>query len=231
MSSSRGNVLSISRALEVVPADALRYFVLREPLMKTISFDPGLPLLRVVDELDEAMALGRDDRAVELSRAGRFRPVGVPSKHLMVVAQVTGFDPLRSAELLRRTGYPRVEADALALRMPYARRWLESFAPEELRFTVQPSLPAGSARLDELQRRFLGRLAERLEPRLDGEELQQRIYEVAGEFPAASRPELFRAIYESLLGRPRGPRAGAFVALVGVEFCAARFREAAGGSA
>ena len=40
--------------------------------------------------------------------------------------------------------------------------------------------------------------------------------------------ELFQAIYLALLGKPRGPRAGWFVAALGAECCAARFREAAG---
>ena len=37
--------------------------------------------------------------------------------------------------------------------------------------------------------------------------------------------EFFRAIYLSLLGKPRGPRAGWFIATLGAEFCAGRFRE------
>jgi lysyl-tRNA synthetase class 1 len=113
--------------------------------------------------------------------------------------------------------------------MDYARRWLDTFAPEELRFKVQPSLPAAAAELTEPQRRFLGRLAARLSRDLDGEAVHTLIYDVAGEF-APSRPaELFQAIYLSLLGKPRGPRAGLFVALLGAERCAERFRQAAGG--
>ena len=39
--------------------------------------------------------------------------------------------------------------------------------------------------------------------------------------------EAFQAIYVALLGKPRGPRAGWFVTVVGAETCAARFRQAA----
>src|SRR6185436_17612180 len=39
MSSSKGNVLSIGRALELVPPEVLRYLVLREQPQKTIAFD------------------------------------------------------------------------------------------------------------------------------------------------------------------------------------------------
>ena len=133
MSSSKGNVLSIGRILEVVPPEALRYLVIRERPQRTINFDPGLPLLQLVDQVDDAAARGRDERAVELSQAGGFRPVGVPFKHLVVVVQVTRFDAARAVATLKRTGYPEVDADAVAGRMAYARRWLESFAPESLR--------------------------------------------------------------------------------------------------
>ena len=46
MSSSKGNVLSIGQALDLVPPEALRYLVMREKPQRTIAFDPGLPLRR-----------------------------------------------------------------------------------------------------------------------------------------------------------------------------------------
>lgn len=232
MSSSRGNVLSVATMLEVVPPEVLRYFVLREVPQRTLDLDPGLPLLQLVDEVDDAAASGRDERALELSRAaGAFRPVGVPYKHLVVAVQAAGFDAARTLELLHRTGYPAVTAEAVAARLAYAQRWLEAFAPEELRFAVQPALPAAAADLDSNQRRFLAELAQRLRPTLDGPAIHDLIYELAGQFPAERPAALFAAVYLSLLGKPRGPRAGWFIALLGTEFCAARFREAAGSGA
>jgi lysyl-tRNA synthetase class 1 len=227
MSSSKGNVLSISRMLEVVPPQALRYLVLREKPQRTIDFDPGLPLLQLVDEVDDATAAGRDERALELSRAGGFRPVGVPFKHLVIAAQAAGFDAARTVEILARTGFAGVDPAAVRERMGHARRWLESFAPEDVRFVVQPSVPPQARELTPAQRRFLGRLAERLEEGLDGQAVHERIYEVAAEIGDARPADLFQAIYLSLLGKPRGPRAGWFVALLGAAFCAARFRQAA----
>jgi lysyl-tRNA synthetase class 1 len=230
MSSSKGNVLSIGRILEVVPPEALRYLVIRERPQKTVNFDPALPLLKLVDEVDDLEAPGADPRALELSRAGGFRAVGVPFKHLVVVAQVAGFDPATTVGILRRTGYPEAEEEAVSGRIRYASRWLESFAPDEMRFAVQPSLPAEAKELDEPQRRFLGRLAGRLRPGMGGAEVHDLIWGVASEFPDTKAAELFRAIYVALLGKSRGPRAGWFIELLGPEFCAARFAEAAGGN-
>jgi lysyl-tRNA synthetase class 1 len=156
--------------------------------------------------------------------------VGVPFKHLVVVAQAAGFDSEKVVEVLRRTGYPEADEEAVAGRIEYAHNWLDAFAPEEMRFTVQPSLPPEAGQLTEIQQRFLGRLGGRLRRGASGDEVHDLIYGLASEFPEVKAGELFRAIYLSLLGKPRGPRAGWFIELLGAEFCAARFTEAAGGN-
>ena len=226
MSSSRGNVLSIARMLEVAPPEALRYLVIRERPQRSIAFDPGLPLLQLIDEIDDRASSGRDERAVALSLAGAFRPVGVPFKHLVVVAQAARFDEARVLEILRSTGYPDACAAEVGRRLTYARRWLEAFAPEELRFVVEPELPAAVAELTPAQRAFLGRLAVRLDAALDGAAIHALIYELAREFAPTPPAELFRAIYLALLGKPRGPRAGTFIEVLGARFVSERLEQA-----
>jgi lysyl-tRNA synthetase class 1 len=227
MSSSKGNVLSIANALELVPPEVLRYLVLREPPQRTIAFDPGLPLLQLMDEVDDANAAGRDDRSLALSRAGGFRPFGVPFKHLVVAAQTAGFDEERTREVLARTGYGAVDREALRERLGYARRWLAAHAPDDLRFEVRAALPAEARGLTPDQREFLLRVSEGLRDGMTGDEVHDRIYSLAPSFPGTPPAELFRAIYLSLLGKPRGPRAGWFVAMLGPRWSAARFQEAA----
>jgi lysyl-tRNA synthetase class 1 len=228
MSSSKGNVLSIERVLEVAPPEALRYLVIRERPQRTINFDPGLPLLQLVDEVDDGSATGRDERALELSRAGAFRAVGVPFKHLVVVAQAARFDEERTLGILRRTGYAGASRGAVAGRMEHARRWLDSFAPEDLRFEIQPDLPGVASELTADQRSFLGKLAARLREDMDGQAIHELIWELAGGFGDTRPADLFRAIYLVLLGKPRGPRAGSFLTVLGVEFAVRRFKEASG---
>src|SRR4029453_10794512 len=96
MSSSKGNVVSVADALEVVPPDVLRYMVLRTKPMKAITFDPGLPLLSLIDECDYGESGRSDDRSVALSRASGWKAVGVPFKHLVVVLQIAAFDTERA---------------------------------------------------------------------------------------------------------------------------------------
>jgi lysyl-tRNA synthetase class 1 len=227
MSSSKGNVLSIASVLELAPPEALRYLVMRERPQRTIAFDPGLPLLQLVDEVDDAASTGADSRALMLSRAAGFTPVGVPFKHLVVAAQVARFDVDGTLEVLARTGYGGADRGAIGSRLEYAKRWLARHAPEDIKFEVQAELPAAAAALTGDQKAFLGRLASRLDDGLDGEAIHLLVYELAKEFPDVKPAQLFQAMYVALLGKPRGPRAGTFIAALGSASCAERFRQAA----
>ena len=227
MSSSKGNVLSIAEVLELVPPEALRYLVMREKPQRTIGFDPGLPLLQLVDEVDDAQANGVDSRALALSRAGGFTAVGVPFKHLVVAAQVAGFDVDKTMAVLGRTGYTGLARDAVAQRLAYARRWLDRHAPEDIKFEVKADLPPEAKALTADQKAFLSRLAGSLDDAMSGEAVHLLIYELAKDFPASKPAQLFQALYVALLGKPRGPRAGSFIAALGPGFCAARFAAAA----
>ncbi len=227
MSSSKGNVLSIAEVLDMAPPEALRYIVMRERPQSRIAFDPGLPLLELIDAVDDAAGTDSRSRAIELSRAGRFVPIGVPFKHLVVVAQISAFDPDRTMEILRRTGYDGVAREAVVDRMAYAKRWLTRFAPEDIKFEVTSGVPSQAALLGPDQRAFLSRLSKSLRPTMDGEAVHLMIYDLAKEFPHTKPAELFQALYVALLGKPKGPRAGLFVAALGAEFCASRFAEAA----
>jgi lysyl-tRNA synthetase class 1 len=226
MSSSKGNVLSIADALELAPPEALRYRVMREKPQRTIAFDPGLPLLQLVDEVDDAAAAGTDSRSLALSRAAGFAPVGVPFKHLVVAAQVAGFDVARTIEVLAKTGYERLDPAAVASRLAYARRWLARHAPDDVKFEVRAELPSEASALSIDQKAFLGRLADGLHDGMTGEQIHVLVYDLARAFPGAKPAALFQAIYVALLGKPRGPRAGTFLAALGPAFCAQRFREA-----
>ncbi|HEX4825460.1 MAG TPA: lysine--tRNA ligase [Candidatus Polarisedimenticolaceae bacterium] len=223
MSSSKGNVLSIAEALTLAPPEALRYLVMREKPQRTITFDPGLPLLQLVDEVDDAAAKGADSRALALSRAAGFAPVGVPFKHLVVAAQVAGFDPEKTIAVLERTGYSGLDRDAVASRLAYARRWLDTHAPDDVRFEVKKELPAQARELSSDQKAFLSRLGSGLSDGMTGEAVHLLVYDLAQGFPGSKPASLFQAIYIALLGKPKGPRAGTFIAALGPSFCASRF--------
>lgn len=228
MSSSKGNVLSIERMLKVVPPEVLRYLIVRTPPARTIGFDPGLPLLSLVDEYDDVESAGRDLRALALSRASEYRPVGVPFKHLVNVVQMANFDFRQIVEILKRGGTAGLDEEALRSRVEYAKRWLDEFAPADMRFALQPALPPEAKSLRPAQKEFLGRVAENLQPGMGAEAIHNMVYAAAGEGEALKPAEAFQAIYLALLGTLRGPRVGWFLAFLDRDFVVRRLREAAG---
>jgi lysyl-tRNA synthetase class 1 len=223
---SKGNVLSVHRMLEVLPPEVLRYLIVKTRPMRTIGFDPGLPLLSLIDEFDDAASQSRDPRALQLSEAGRFRPVGVPFRHLVNVVQMADFDLEQVVVILRRNGYPVPDKEALKERAGYAIRWLREFAPEDVKYSVERTLPPAARSLDAAQRAFLSRLSEALRPGLSGEEIHALVYEVAKEVGMQKTTAAFEAIYLAFLGRPKGPRAGWFLAFLERDLVLARLREA-----
>src|SRR5262245_9875323 len=226
MKKSKGNVLSVHRMLEVLPPEVLRYLVVKTRPMRSIGFDPGLPLLSLVDEFDDAASQSRDPRALQLAGADQFRPIGVPFRHLVNVVQIADFDLDQVVVILRRNNYPAENPAAVKERAGYAIRWLREFAPEEVRFAVQRSLPEAARSLDPLQRTFLTRLAASLRPGMSGEEIHALIYDRAKESGMEKTTAAFEAIYRAILGQTKGPRAGCFLAFLEHDFVVSRLREA-----
>jgi lysyl-tRNA synthetase class 1 len=226
MSKSKGNVLSVHRMLEVLPPEVLRYLVVKTRPMRSINFDPGQPLLSLMDEFDDAASKNRDPRAMTLSAAEQFKPVRVPFRHLVSVVQMADFNLDQAVVILRRNGYPVEDPDALKERARYAIRWLETFAPPEAKFSVQRELPPEARDLDAEQRRFLAKLAGTLRPEMTGEEIHSLIYNLSKELGMAKPTSAFEAIYRAFLGRTRGPRAGWFLAFLDRDLVVSRLKEA-----
>jgi lysyl-tRNA synthetase, class I len=227
MSSSKGNVLSIHEMLDVIPPDVLKYSVLKIRPNRRIVFDPGLPLLAFMDEFDDVNSKSRVARAAELSTVSGTPPLGVPFRHIVSLIQTTQGSIAEMAAILTREGYAFPDLNHLATRADYARKWLEKFGPEELKFTIQTALPEAAATLSEVQRKALGLLSDRLEAGMTAEKIHLLIYALKDETGLAPK-ELFEAIYKSILGKEKGPRAGFFLASLDADFVKRRFREVAG---
>jgi lysyl-tRNA synthetase class 1 len=220
MSSSKGVTITISEMLESAPADVLRYMIIKTKPEKLIDFDPGLGLLTLVDEFDHGSG-----RAFELSRISEQR-CDVPFKHMVTAIQIaSNCDEL--IQVLKRSGYETTDVRALKKRAYNVRNWLDRFAPEFVKFKVQPSLPVQVKTLNNGQRKALAKLAIAVETDSnDPEWLHNEAYTISEEEGIDSK-DTFKAIYISLLAKTSGPRAGWFLTSLNPEFVIARFKEAA----
>lgn len=244
MHSSTGLSVSAEDVLRMTPPEVLRYLLMRQSPRKHIDFDPGLGVLNLVDEFDrlERIALGAEEnpgtfteveRTYELSCPHEV-PQRLPNKvqyaHLVTVAQMS--DTVDGVEaILRRTGTLEGDLDAhsraeLEERVAHVRFWLEHFAPDSVRFQVQPELPEFERSPED--RAFYTEAADRFEA-LDawtGQDVHDAVY-AAREAAGLSAGQAFRAVYRAVLGQDKGPRAGFFLSSLERDWVVRRFRDAA----
>lgn len=226
MSSSKGNLVGIFTLTRTIPPDVVRYLIFRVKPMRRITFDPGLPLLNLVDEYDDVTANNRDARGAELARIVGTAPLGVPFRHLVNLVQITEGNVDAIGAILQRHGLAVPDLQVLQSRIAYATYWLEHFSPPEARLRLQASLPAEVASLTTAQRQALNILQERFQAEMDGDAIHTLVYNLAGELGLAAK-ELFEAIYLIFLAQPRGPRVGWFLSSLDFQFVRQRLQEAA----
>lgn len=226
MSSSKGNVISIAEMVDVMPAEVLKYSVTRVKPAKRITFDPGLPMLTLIDEFDDPTSKSRNNRAVELSKISTHPPLGIPFKHIISLYQTTQGNIDEMQEILVRAGYEKPNREVLEARIAYASKWLEKFAPEDMKFEIQKELPLLVSELTQTQREGLGELSSSLESGMDASQVHSVLYGLK-ESKGLQPKEIFEAVYVSILGKRKGPRAGFFLASLDHDFVVSRFKEAA----
>ncbi len=252
MSSSTGVVVSISDMLEVVPPEVLRYLIIRTKPEKHIQFDPGQPLLNMVDEYERLREKFRDNdpslgdfvkRIYELSRATGICHPEIPFKQMVTIFQVARGNFEQILQIVKRSGFSTEDEKCIRELVDNVSRWLELYAPPFAKFNVKENVPVQVATLSELQKAFLGAFADIVEARgkITGEEYHMLVYSAKEEGSELNRliaeklnvqslrvdpKDLFKAIYTSILGQSSGPKAGWFLSSFEEGFLIIRFREA-----
>jgi lysyl-tRNA synthetase, class I len=235
MSSSLGNLVTPDEALELMPPEILRYFVLRSLPKHIVFFDPGLGLYNLIDDfakLEEEVSAGKrpdfeDAYRVATAIEGERSVARVPFNHMVNVYQTAQGDSERVLELLKRSGYKGAvssERDVILRELKFVANWLEKHAPASVKFQVQEQLP--KVELSDDQGAFLGKLADTIEHEsLNAQGMHDAVYAAAQE--AGLRPgQAFVAIYRVLLGQDSGPKAGWFLAELDHGWLVGRLREA-----
>ncbi|WNY25356.1 lysine--tRNA ligase [Methanolapillus millepedarum] len=250
MSSSSGVVVSISDMLDVVPPETLRFLIMKTKPEKHIKFDPGQPLLNLVDEYerlrDKEEATSLEKRIVELSKAEGVKQSKIPFKQMVTIYQVAGGDLAQIEKIAKRSGFDE-DPDVINQMAKNVGVWLDKYAPSFAKFGVKDTVPVQCASLTNTQRAFLNAFADELshlKNELTAEDVQRIVYETktAGtpieismkKYAGADIPEneidpknFFAAIYLALLGQTSGPKAGWFLTSFDNAFLIKRFKEAA----
>jgi lysyl-tRNA synthetase class 1 len=222
MHSSKGVVLTIRDMLDIVPPEVLRYMIAKIKPDKTIVFDPGMGLLRLIDEYDRAAASG-ESREYELSRITSPQTT-IPFRHMVTVVQIaqTGngiFD------ILKRSGYEIVDKYAVMDQVNRAKMWLDRYAPDDAKFAIQLILPeiaaAEPANVKEAAAAYAAAVSV---GDWKADTLHNAVYAAATSAGITGK-ELFSALYRAFLGADCGPRLGWFLEAIGREATLARLNE------
>lgn len=238
MSSSKGNLITPAEALAIMPPEVLRYFIVRSRPDRTLFWDPGQGLFNLIKEFAATREALEDGGAPEYADAYKFAVASsaigqtetissVPFDHLVQVYQAARGDNKRALEMIERTGfgaYVQKQTPAILSELTFVANWLQHYAPESVKFTLQDKLP--QAELSETQRAFLATLADRIEAAgddLDGQAMHEAIY--AAKDAAELKPaEAFKALYRVILAKESGPKAGWFLASLDRAWLVARLR-------
>ena len=222
MSSSKGVGLKAHDLIKILPAEVGRFLFARSGIKSQSNFDPietdAIPVL--FDDYQKAADAyfnkGNEDlaRAFELSQVSEIQKP--PTVRFSVLAQWIQMPNMEE----------EIKKEGLEVWAKYARVWIEKFAPEKDKFTVQKTLPEVIKNLSSDQKAFLKKVAEELGKTSSGEEFQTRIYNLGKEMGLGGK-DAFAAIYISLIGKDHGPKAAWLILSLDKEFVRNRFEESA----
>lgn len=221
MSSSKGTGIGADKITAIIPAELVRYLIVRTPVRRAVNFDPeGMTIPDLYDDYDNtAIAYWEKSdkklaRIFELSQIKgnppqkhflpRFRDVATYIQHPEIDLKEK-FVEIKGSKLSPR------EIKVLEERAAYANIWLNKFAPQEYVFIPSEKLPSGIDEIDENQRIYLIKALSLITKKWkEPEKLQQSLYEEAKKL-GMSPKKAFGSIYQLMIGKNHGPRAAWFL--------------------
>ncbi len=221
MSSSKGLGLTAEELLEVLPVQVARFLMIKTEPTRAVEFNPkGTSILPTLfDEYQKAADAyfnkGDEDlaRAFELSQIGEI--LQLPKVRFSVLAQWVQMPNMKK----------KIQEEGLEEWAKYARVYIEKYAPDSEKFSIQKELPEAAKDLNDLQKELLKKIAEKLDSEEDAEAFQTHIYDVGKELGLNGK-ETFAAIYKVLIGKDHGPKAAWLILSLEKDFVKKRFGEA-----
>lgn len=213
MSSSKGLGLKARDLNALLPTQLGRFLFTKTEYKRAVEFDPfgtmAIPVL--FDEYQKAAQAYFDKTNDDLARSFELSQVGKIQKP----------PKIRFSALAQWVQMPNMEEEikkeGLETWAKYAKNWIEKYAPESEKFTIQKELPRAAKNLAKEQKELLRKIAEELDKKWEGQEFQTRIYDIGKELGLTGK-ETFAAVYLCLLGKDHGPKAAWLILSLDREF-------------
>ncbi len=233
MSKSAGDTVTAADLLKVLPAEVVWFFILRYSPDKLLTFDEGPTLMRLFDEFSELLSkpdkTPGEQQLLDICLQGVTQQTvsQIPFTHLVASYQSALKDADKTIEIIGRTEHgdgARAEADIIRAELKFIDEWLESRAPEDVKFSLQNTFDVTG--FEDREKQLFTELAAKVAAApadADGAWFHNAIYECR-ETTGLGPKDMFQALYRLIIGQTSGPRAGWFLSILPRDWLLARLR-------
>lgn len=238
MSSSKGQGSSAKEVSDLLPTQIFRLLLIHKDIKRAIDFIPDgdtIPILydaydtyaqkyweEVTDDDTRGFLLAHTENLSNLLEK-RFLP---RFSQISFIVQMKHLDMKEEASRIKGEDLTELDIKELEERASYAKRWLESYAPEEYKYEIKKDLPEEAKDFSDIQKEALAEILKFVKETdgLDGQAMHTRLHEIRKELNIEPK-DFFSALYISFLGKGSGPKAGWFLSVLDREMLVSRLEE------
>lgn len=225
MSSSKGVGFSAQSMADFMPAEVLRFLMVRSPAKRTVNFSTDLDyIVKLFNEYDglikaklSAKTSAKQDSIIGMTEINKhttaYHPIGF--QLLVSLLQLPHIDVNKeiSQRVPEEFNSPQYKA-SLTKRLTAAKYWLDNYSTPEQRLELHTTLPKSVQFLSVVQKACLNLLGANFPcQNLSENEYQTYIFDTARMTPIEPK-QAFEAIYSILFDKNNGPKIGALFSYI-----------------
>jgi lysyl-tRNA synthetase, class I len=228
MASSSGNVITLGDCLEIYEPSIIRYlFAGTRPKSEfSISFD--IDVLKVYSDFDklERIFYGQEEcsetklpkfkREYELScvtKPSKLIPVQISIREITNTLQVHEGNIEKVLQHYSNIIKNKTDKDKIWVRAQCAKNWLEKYAPEDYKFSLNLKVPS-KLNISTNIRSVIKEFGKNLSKDRSDEELHEFFYDFMKK-NAVNPNDAFKSMYLILISKEKGPRLASFINTIG----------------
>ena len=239
MSTSKGRGVSFVEMTKILPANLIRFLLIKPRPNAVIDFDPydDNNITFLYDRYDKAERIYFDidkadekekkiqSRIYELSYVGEIPnkiPTQIPLKFAAIVIQIAMNNEEKAIEILQNMKHlpeklEGAERHSVLQRLNDAKRWINKFASDNNKFQLNEKINASELKFDHKVKKALQLVVKRLEEKTwQDKELHDEFYKICEKLELENK-EFFKGAYILLIGKEKGPLLAKFVLAVGLD--------------
>jgi lysyl-tRNA synthetase class 1 len=201
-SKSKGIGMGMMEIVKLVPPEVIAYTLVKFDLEENIDFVPSKEnVLKMIEDYEYASEIENPIERADIKKKKSYELSGkrmwkAKFRDVLLYYQVYR-DWKKVERFLGDVGYVK----------PFIEEWIaKDFVPETYDFAYRPRKASGKVR----------EFFEGLKEGMKDVEIHNAIYEFSRK-NGIEPPEFFKQIYETLIGKERGPKAGRLIEILGVE--------------